>query len=159
MFSRCQTFSYLRQLSSVLCFYATGVSMLKVTYTDTGLFLEYCAEPLDILLGDRVRMYVHAQRSISIQPIKANIPLPASLLSERGLESLRDLDLTWCDRDWIEITLPGIWIAEDPTQDLGVFVTELDLRLELRLLRLWQLSQQSQFAGLSDKGANQQFSF
>lgn len=133
--------------------------MLKVTYTDTGLFLEYCAEPLDILLGDRVRMYVHAQRSISIQPIKANIPLPASLLSERGLESLRDLDLTWCDRDWIEITLPGIWIAEDPTQDLGVFVTELDLRLELRLLRLWQLSQQSQFAGLSDKGANQQFSF
>ncbi|NER84546.1 MAG: hypothetical protein F6K42_34505, partial [Leptolyngbya sp. SIO1D8] len=50
--------------------------MLKVTYTETGLCLEYCPKPLDLLLSDRVCMYAHAQRSITVQPMRASIPLP-----------------------------------------------------------------------------------
>ncbi|MEL6381976.1 MAG: alr0857 family protein [Cyanobacteria bacterium J06626_18] len=114
--------------------------MLKVTYTETGLCLEYCPEPLDLLLSDRVCMYVHAQRSITVQPMQASIPLPATLVGIRELERFPELELSLCDRDWLEITLRGLWITEDPNQDEGVFVTELNPRLEQRLLRLWMLS-------------------
>ncbi|MGF1523994.1 MAG: alr0857 family protein [Leptolyngbyaceae cyanobacterium] len=115
--------------------------MLKVTYTETGLCLEYCPEPLELLLSDRVCMYVYAQRSITVQPMQASIPLPTTLVGIRELERFPELELSRCDRDWIEITLRGLWITEDPNQDEGVFVTELNPRLEQRLLRLWMLSQ------------------
>ena len=115
--------------------------MLKVTYTDTGLYLEYGPEPLDLLLSDRVCMYAHAQHPISVQPMTASILLPAALVAHQHLERFQDLQLTWCDRDWLEVSLSGLWITEDPDQDVGIFMTELESRVELRLLRLWQLAQ------------------
>jgi hypothetical protein len=114
--------------------------MLKVTYTEMGLCLEYCPEPLDLLLSDRVCMYAYAQRPIAVQPTRASIPIPAHLVAHQGLERYEMLELTLCDRDWWEITFTGLWITEDPDQEVGVFVTELDPRLEQRLFRLWQLS-------------------
>jgi hypothetical protein len=117
--------------------------MLKVTYTEVGICLEYCPEPLDLLLSDRVCVYAHAQRSIAVQPIRASIPLPAHLVSQQDLERYPSLELTPCDRDWWEITFTGLWITEEPDQEVGIFVTELlDPRLEQRLFRLWQLSHQ-----------------
>ena len=118
--------------------------MLKVTYTDTGLYLEYCPDPLDLLLSDRVCMYAHAQRAIGVQPMRASILLSATLLSHQGLERFQEIEVASCDRDWFEVTLPGLWLTEDPDQEIGIFVTELDPRLEHRLLWMWQLTQQSQ---------------
>jgi hypothetical protein len=124
-------------------FFIFGVSMLKVIYTDAGLFLEYCPEPLDLLLSDRVCMYAHAQRPVSVQPMNASIPLPAHLISYQGLERFQEIEVAWCDRDWLEVTLSGLWITEDPDQESGIFMTELDPRLEQRLIRVWQISQSS----------------
>lgn len=115
--------------------------MLKVTYPETGLYLEYCPEPLDLLLSDRVCMYAHAQRSVAVQPIRASIPLPATMVGIQALTQFQEIDVSSCDRDWVEITLCGLWISEGPDQDEGVFVTELNPRLELRLFKLWSLSQ------------------
>ena len=128
--------------------------MLKVTYTETGLCLEYCPEPLDLLLSDRVCMYVHAQRPITVQPMKASIPLPTTLVSIRELERFPELDLSLCDHDWLEITLRGLWITEDPNQEEGVFVTELNPHLEQRLLRLWMLSQTTLYAVVIAHGSS-----
>lgn len=119
-----------------------GVSMLKVTYTDDGLYLEYCPEPLDLLLSDRVCTYARARRPVNVQPMNASILLPASVLDHHNLLHLQQLDITSCDRDWLEITLSGLWITEDLDCEEGIFMTELDARLEQRLLKLWQWSQQ-----------------
>jgi hypothetical protein len=115
--------------------------MLKVTYTDTGLFLEYCPEPLDLLLSDRVCTVVHSQQAITIQPMHANLLLPVHLIRNQGLETVSSLRVTFCDRDWVEITLSGLWVTETLEQEVGIFLTELDPRLEQRLLRLWQMAQ------------------
>lgn len=115
--------------------------MLKVTYTETGCALEYCPAPLDLLLSDRVCLYARAQRPVSIQPMKASIPLPTTLAKGQGFERFTELELSICDRDLTEITLSGLWITEDPAQEQGIFVTELNPRLEQRLYRVWELAQ------------------
>lgn len=119
---------------------ASGVSMLKVTYTETGIYLEYCPEPLDLLLSDRICMYLHAQQPVAIQPMKASIPLPTTAAGVHDLARFHNLTLSACDRDWLEITVPGLWITEAPNQEEGVFVTELNPHLEQRLLHLWKRS-------------------
>lgn len=120
--------------------------MLKVTYTETGLHLEYCPEPLDLLLSDRVCLCARAQRPVTIQPMRGSIPLPATLTGIQELARFQELELSLCDHDWLEITLPGLWITEDPDQIEGIFVTELHTRLEQRLFRLWTLSQATFYA-------------
>ncbi|RZM77187.1 alr0857 family protein [Leptolyngbya iicbica] len=118
--------------------------MLKVTYTETGLHLEYSPEPLSQVLSDRVYTYARAQRPMTMQPITANIPLSAVLIQALAWTQLQDFELTRCDRDWFEVTLSGLWLTEEPEAEHGIFVTELDLRLEQRLLSLWQWSHQCQ---------------
>lgn len=129
--------------------------MLKMTYTDTGLCLEYCPQPLELLLSDRVCIYAHAQRSISVQPLRASILLPAALINIQGLQQLQALEIAWCDQDWVEITLTGLWVTEDPEQEQGIFMTELDPRTEQRLYRLWELSQQRQSYTVSGQAVAQ----
>jgi len=115
-----------------------------VTYTETGLHLEYCFEPLSQLLSDRVCTYARAQRAVAIQPMSASIPLAATLVDGLTWQQRRGLEITRCDRDWYEVTLSGLWLTEPPNEDEGIFMTELDVRLEHRLLHLWAWSQQSQ---------------
>lgn len=120
--------------------------MLKVTYTETGFYLEYSPQPLSLLLSDRVCTYAHARRPITVQPIQASIPLPAKLVTQpmrEQFQTLATLEMTWCDRNWLEVTLSGLWLTEDPEQEVGIFMTEFNPRLEQRLLRLWEWSQQS----------------
>ncbi|MEM9116749.1 MAG: alr0857 family protein [Cyanobacteria bacterium P01_F01_bin.56] len=118
--------------------------MLKVTYTETGLHLEYCSEPLSQVLSDRVCTYARAQRPITVQPLKASIPLAATLVAALMGSQFQDFELTRCDQDWFEVTLSGLWLTEVPDREDGIFMTELDIRLEQRLLSLWQWSHQCQ---------------
>ncbi|NEQ43277.1 MAG: hypothetical protein F6K00_06840 [Leptolyngbya sp. SIOISBB] len=118
--------------------------MLKVTYTETGLHLEYCSESLSQVLSDRVCTSARAQRSITVRPIEASIPLAAVLLQALMRSQLQGFELTRCDPDWFEVTLSGLWLTEAPDAEEGIFMTELDIRLEQRLLSLWQRSHQYQ---------------
>lgn len=118
--------------------------MLKVTYTETGLCLEYCPEPLSQVLSDRVCTYACAQRPITVQPTAASIPIAAALVNALICTQLQGFELTRCDPDWFEVTLSGLWLTEAPNAESGIFMTELDVRLEQRLLSLWQWSQQCQ---------------
>ncbi len=115
--------------------------MLKVTFTDTGLSLECLHEPLETLLADRVGLYARSRCPVVVQPSGASIPLPANLPGLQSLHRFSEISLTPCDRDWVEVTLRGLWIAEDTDQDEGVFVAELSSGLEQRLLHLWLLTQ------------------
>ncbi|NER78039.1 MAG: hypothetical protein F6K42_00345 [Leptolyngbya sp. SIO1D8] len=73
--------------------------------------------------------------------MRASIPLPTTLIKPQRLEQFQEVELSLCDHDWLEVTLQGLWITEDPNQEEGVFVTELTPHLEQRLFRLWTLSQ------------------
>lgn len=122
--------------------------MLKVTYTHTGHYLEYCPDPLDLLLSDRLCIYARAQRAFSVQPISANIPLLISTVNVAALKRFPQVKaISRCDVDWLEVTVAGLWIADVFDADNGIFMTELDPRLEQRLWRLWQLTQSSSALG------------
>lgn len=118
--------------------------MLKVTYTETALYLEYCPESLDLLLSDRICMYARAQHTVTLQPMHASILLPTQLPGVAELNRFPELEVSLCDQDWLEVTLRGVWLAEDVAQDVGIFVTEMGAHLEQRLFMLWTLSQNNQ---------------
>ena len=111
--------------------------------TVTGV--QTCALPilLSSVLCDRVCTHARALRPITVQPIKASIPLAAAVLSDRVWPQLQALVLTRCDHDWYEVTLSGLWLTEEPDAAVGIFMTEFDARLEQRLVYWWSRSQRS----------------
>lgn len=122
--------------------------MLKVTYTPTGHYVEYCPDPLDLLLSDRLCVYARTQQAFSVQPISANIPLWVSTVDVVALKRFPQVKaVSRCDRDWLEVTITGLWMADGLDVDHGIFMTELDPRLEQRLWRLWQLTQSAAALG------------
>lgn len=122
--------------------------MLKVTFTDTGLSLECLRGSLESLLADRVSVHVRTQRAVVVEPSGASIPLPANLPGLQTLQRYSEVSLSPCDRDWVEVSLQGVWIAEDPSRAEGVFVAELGSGLEQRLLHLWHHAQGVQAAAV-----------
>ena len=119
--------------------------MLKVTYTETGLFLDSCSESLETLLSDRVCVHTRVRRPVVVQPMSASIPLPRHLSGLRSLSQFAAVTMSVCDRDWVEVTLSGVWVAEGVDHEEGIFVAELQPQLEQRLLHLWQQAQGRQY--------------
>ena len=118
-------------------FYFSVAAMLKVTFTDTGLSLECLRGSLESLLADRVGVHVRTQRAVTVEPSGASIPLPANLPGLQTLHRYSEVSLSRCDRDWVEVSLQGVWLAEDHDQGEGVFFAELSSGLEQRLRPLW----------------------
>lgn len=126
--------------------------MLKITYTDSGLFLECLSQPLEALVAQRCVLSIRSGQSQFLQSAYAAVPLQADL---PGIENLRrscaahpTLALDWCDHHLLELTVQGTWLATSPGSDEGVFVTELDVGLETHILELWAQSQQAAKAEL-----------
>ncbi|NJN21340.1 MAG: hypothetical protein HC812_09330 [Leptolyngbya sp. RL_3_1] len=115
--------------------------MLKVTYTSTGLCLEYRHEPLDTLLADRVRLHTRSGLPLIVQPTSASIPLPATLPGLRSLSRCGEVQVSACDRGWVEVSIAGTWLATDIDQETGVFMTELRPGVERQLFTLWKQAQ------------------
>lgn len=130
--------------------------MLKITYTDAGLRLEQIAQTVEAMVAQRTVLTVRLGGSVVVQPTYASLPLPADLPEMAQLQQLAQqtgaIALDQCDSDrmgrtvrrWLEVTLHGVWIADASGSEEGIFVTELDSRLETQLLRLWQQSQSRQ---------------
>ncbi len=115
--------------------------MLKVTYTSTGLCFECLSESLDALLADRACLHARSGLPLVIQPTSASIPLPATLPGLQPLARCREVQVSPCDRGWVEVSFAGTWLAADADQDTGVFLTELRPSLEQQLFALWQSAQ------------------
>jgi hypothetical protein len=135
--------------------------MLKITYTDTGLLLEYVAQSVETVITQRTVVALRSGQSIYVQPIRASLTLPANL---PGMDSLLclihrvdSIEIAICDSEgmglsashWLEINLAGIWIADSVISEEGIFVAELDPPVEYRLLTLWQQAQVWQPSGAS----------
>lgn len=119
--------------------------MLKITYTDTGLLLEQISQSLESLVTQRTVLALRLGQPIAVQSTAASLPLPADLPGLGQLLHLAQktgaLAVEGCDRNWLEVTFSGVWIAESSHSDEGIFIAELEPTLERQLLALWHQSQ------------------
>ncbi|MDX2272604.1 MAG: hypothetical protein NW237_11760 [Cyanobacteriota bacterium] len=116
--------------------------MLKLIYTETGIYLEIVAESLQDWLAIRQSLSACLDQPFVIESSAASFLLPADL---PGLETLAEqIDLDICDTDYLEVSLEGMWISSNAQGSEGVFVCDaLDHLVEAQLLQLWQLSEGS----------------
>ncbi|MDJ0619903.1 MAG: hypothetical protein QNJ63_24710 [Calothrix sp. MO_192.B10] len=105
--------------------------MLKLTYTEDSFHLEYLTQSPEEWVAQRVILAMRSGQFLCVKPSHASFLLPADL---PGLEQLRQLihtedsgiiSLCHCDRDYVEVTLSGSWLAEDTEEATGIFVTSI----------------------------------
>ncbi|MEO0014070.1 MAG: hypothetical protein RLZZ535_2459 [Cyanobacteriota bacterium] len=117
--------------------------MLKITYLEDGINLEYLEEAVEVWKADRILVNVRAGVCIYVESSIANIVLSIN----SGIHSLvklaenQPIELIPCDEDYLEVSLIGTWLAETKNSEEGVFVCELNHEIEYSLYRLWQASQ------------------
>ncbi len=124
--------------------------MLKLTYIESGFYLEYLAKSLEEWVQERVILALRVGESLCIEPSMASFLLPTDL---PGLEALtvevkrQDADaiaLSICDAEYVEVSLNGTWLSTDFESAEGVFVASISSHsVEFFLLKLWQDAQVS----------------
>lgn len=121
--------------------------MLKLTYIETGFYLERLAQSLEEWLALRVVFALRVGDRICLEPSRAAFLLPADLsaLSLLEVEVKRqgtdEITICACDAEFVEVSLQGTWIASDADSVEGVFVTALSHPTEFLLFKLWQEAQ------------------
>lgn len=121
--------------------------MLKLNYTDYGLFLEQLTASLDAVATQRVMLAVHVGEPLHLQPSQASFLLPVTLPGIRQLEALLrqnaidEIALTSVDDEFVEVSLKGTWIANSSNAEFGTFITALAPESEMLIYELWQVTQ------------------
>ena len=121
--------------------------MLKLNYTDYGLFLEQVAASLDTVAKQRVMLAVHVGETLHLESSRAAFLLPVKLPGITHLESILETNatdaiaITNVDDDFVEVSLKGTWIASSASAESGTFVTTLAPESEQLIYRLWQVTQ------------------
>ena len=99
--------------------------MLKITYLEEEIYLEYLQESVEAWKAARILVSLRAATSIYIEDSTACLMLPASSSSLTGLEELAAeeiLEITFCDEEYLEVSFPGTWVAQSEDSQEGVFV-------------------------------------
>lgn len=133
--------------------------MLKLTYTETGLYLElvpestaprYAQERSDFAIEEwlHLRLTLALRTGQLFQAVSgsASFLLPIDLPGMARLHRLisrteGEILLSPADYSSVEITLRGVWIASTANEAEGVFVSAIDQAIELLLFELWQVSE------------------
>ena len=95
----------------------------------------------------RVILAMRVCESVLVEPSTASFLLRVDLPSLKLLEAeaidndTEKIELCVADRDYIEVTLYGTWIASNSHMAEGVFVTAMSDRTELYLLKCWEQTQ------------------
>ena len=123
--------------------------MLKLTYIETGFYLEYLAKSLEEWVQGRVVLALRVGESLYIEPSTASFLLPTDLLGVETLIAeakrldLESINLSVCDAEYIEVSIEGTWVSSEADSTEGVFVAAMSHSIEFFLLKLWQDSQVS----------------
>ncbi|HEY9634675.1 MAG TPA: alr0857 family protein [Coleofasciculaceae cyanobacterium] len=119
--------------------------MLKLTYTENGFYLERLAQSLEEWVTARVVLALRVGTSFCVEPSTASFLLPADMPQLRHLERHREgedaIALSFCDAEYVEVTLKGTWMTSDTNGAEGVFVTSMSYAVEFFLIKLWEESQ------------------
>jgi hypothetical protein len=129
--------------------------MLKLKYTDVGLFMERTMTNPELLIAQRVLLAMRLGQMLYIKPGCASFLLPADIPELKVLEMALQREygsavtLIVVDEEFVEVGLSGSWIAEDKNAHEGMFLTvmsdslseALRERTEFLIYKLWQLSE------------------
>ena len=117
--------------------------MLKITYTETGFYLEHLKDTLEAWIATRVLLCLRAATSIYVEPSTASFLLPEDLPYFDQLKNLQTdhgetMTLIPNEDNFLEVCLQGTWITAAADSEEGVFVCSLCDRTEFFLYQLWQ---------------------
>jgi hypothetical protein len=121
--------------------------MLKLNYTDVGLFMERTMTNPELLIAQRVLLVMRLGRSLHVEPGRASFLLPADLPELEGLEAALQRECSPSatvlpvDNDFVEVNLSGSWVAESKEAHEGMFLTMMSDRTEFLIYKLWQMSE------------------
>lgn len=121
--------------------------MLKLNYTDYGLFLEQITASLDAVATQRVMLAVYAGEPLHLEPgraaflLQADIPGVAQLQNRLRAETTEPITVTLVDGEFVEVSLKGTWIASTADAEAGTFITALAPDSEMLIYQLWQATQ------------------
>ena len=121
--------------------------MLKLNYTDLGLYMEWVMASPEMLIAQHVVLAMRLAQNLHVEPGHASFLLPAQITELRQLDSIlqeqgtRNTSILPVDDWFVEINLSGSWIAESHEAHEGMFVTALGDRAEALIYKLWQLSE------------------
>lgn len=116
--------------------------MLKLTYSDADLLVERLDLTVEAVVTQRSVVALRVGQPLVVQPAYGAFVLPADLPGVAALEVAGQglIEIAPCDIDWLEITLRGIWLANNSASIEGILVAELGTDLEQRLVTLWNRS-------------------
>jgi hypothetical protein len=121
--------------------------MLKLNYTDVGLYMERTKTNPELLIAQRVLLAMRLERSLHIEPGRASFLLPAAIPELKVLEMALHREygsvvtLIAVDEEFVEVRISGSWIAEDKDAHEGMFLTVMSDRIERFIYKLWQMSE------------------
>lgn len=113
--------------------------MLKLTYTENSVYLEYLNESLPDWVSKRVMLALRSATKIYIEPTTATflIATESSLIPDlEQLSQEHPIEICPCDASSAEVILKGIWLTSDRESETGIFVTTLSQATELLLQHL-----------------------
>jgi hypothetical protein len=121
--------------------------MLKLNYTDVGLFMERTMTNPELLIAQRVLLAMRLGRSLHVEPGRASFLLPVDIPELEGLEMTLQreygsvVSLIAVDEEFVEVGISGSWIAEDKDAHEGMFLTVMSDRIERFIYKLWQMGE------------------
>jgi len=121
--------------------------MLKLNYTDVGLYMERTLTNLDLLIAQRVFLAMQLEQTLHVEPGHASFLLRADLPELEGLVSALQRECSpsaivlSVDEDFVEVNLSGTWVAESKEAHEGMFLTVMSERIERFIYKLWQMSE------------------
>ena len=129
--------------------------MLKLNYTDCGLFLEQVEASLDAVAKpslwefatQRVMLASYAGEPLHMEPGRAAFLVSASAPEVKKLQGVLQDDATQTvtiesvDDGFVEVSLKGTWIAKSINAEAGTLVAALSDESEKLVCQLWRLTQ------------------
>ena len=121
--------------------------MLKLNYTDCGLFLEQVSASLDAIAIQRVMLAVYMGEPLHMEPGRAAFLVSANLPAVTKLQLIIRADATGAvtvasvDDGFVEVSIKGTWIARNVDAEEGTLIAALSAQSERLVYQLWQATQ------------------
>lgn len=118
--------------------------MLKITYLEDQIYLEYLEESIETWKANRILVSLRAGMSIYVESSTACLVVPIDtpyLAALAQLEAKELIEITPCDDEHLEVTLSGTWVTSNENSEEGIFVCDLSHSIEYAIYQMWQESQ------------------
>lgn len=124
--------------------------MLKLNYTEVGLFMERSVSAPELLIAQRVVLAMRLGQPLHVEPGRACFLLSRAVPELEQLELMLQQDpslnchlaisLNPVGDEFVEVGLSGSWVAETIEAHEGMFLSMMSSPIESIIYQLWQTS-------------------